>query len=113
MEYQFLKVAYESKETWKLTSDYLRCSPSFHNRPRYDHVLIRTVDHDTPMVAQLIHVFSIVVDKATYPVALIQPYDSPTGLRRRKDKDLGFFRFRCKPRASSEFIPIHSIIRGV
>jgi hypothetical protein len=109
-EYQFLKVHYESTVTWKLMSDYLRCSPQFHNHPRYDHVLIRTTDKF--IFAQLIYIFSSVVGDATYPLALIQPLDSPTGARRLKDKDLGFFRLRARPRASSEFIYVRSIVRG-
>ena len=64
------------------------------------------------IIGQLLLVFTCVVGDTTYPLALIHPYDAPTGIRRRKDKDLGLFRIRAKPRKSAEFISIHSIIRG-
>lgn len=53
------------------------------------------------------------VDDIPYPIALIQPYDATTGRRTRKDKDLGFYRVRAKPRAACEFISVQSIVRGI
>jgi hypothetical protein len=34
-EHQFLKVNFESIIDWRITTDYLQCSPSFHNFARY------------------------------------------------------------------------------
>ena len=47
-----------------------------------------------------------------YTIALIQPYDAYLGPTRRTDKDLELLRVGMKPRASSEFISVLSIIRG-
>jgi len=45
-------------------------------------------------------------------MVLIQPFDAPLGPHSIKEKDLNFLRFRPKPRASSEFIFVSSIVRG-
>ncbi|KAG1897930.1 uncharacterized protein F5891DRAFT_1129641 [Suillus fuscotomentosus] len=37
-EHRYLKVQYESTTTWKLTTDYLRCNPSFHG---HEHLITR------------------------------------------------------------------------
>ncbi|KAJ7265517.1 hypothetical protein C8J57DRAFT_992587, partial [Mycena rebaudengoi] len=44
--------------------------------------------------------------------ALVQPMDAGTGQLTSKDKALGFYRVRAKPRQNSEFISVHSIVRG-
>ncbi|KAJ7757236.1 hypothetical protein DFH07DRAFT_868144 [Mycena maculata] len=108
--FQFLKVHYESMSTWTSTADYLRCNPKFHGRPRYDCVLIKTPQQ--PIFAQIISLFSCVVEGKSHPFALVQPLDAPSGPLKRKDKLLRFHRVRAKPRKSSEFISVHSIIRG-
>ena len=90
--------------------DYLHCSPDFHHQERVDCVLVDTVGGD--IFAQLLLVFTCFVNKTPYPLALIQPLDAPIHVQRRKDKDLGFIRVRAKPRQSSEFISVRSIIRG-
>ncbi|KAK7036852.1 hypothetical protein R3P38DRAFT_2770922 [Favolaschia claudopus] len=41
--FQFLKVFFQSLETWIDDTDYLRCSPSFYNSERYDAALVK--DH--------------------------------------------------------------------
>ncbi|KAJ7443059.1 hypothetical protein B0H11DRAFT_1748735, partial [Mycena galericulata] len=105
-----LKVHYESMGTWTSTADFLRCNPKFHGHPRYDCVLIKTAQQ--PIFAQIIYLFSCVVEDHSHPFALIQPLDAPTGRLRRKDKLLRFHRVRAKPRKSSEFVSVHSIIRG-
>ncbi|KAJ7509792.1 hypothetical protein B0H11DRAFT_1846886 [Mycena galericulata] len=84
--FQFLKVHYKSMGTWTSTADYLRCNPKFHGQPRYDYVLIKTAQQ--PIFAQMIYLFSCI------------------------DKLLRFHRVRAKPRKNSEFISVHSIIRG-
>ncbi|KAJ7764640.1 hypothetical protein DFH07DRAFT_738222 [Mycena maculata] len=108
--FQFLKVHYESMGTWTSKADFLRCNPKFHGHPRYDCVLIKTVQQ--PIFAQIIYLFSCVVENNSHPFALVQPLDAPTGRLRRKDKLLRFHRVRAKPRKSSEFVLVHSIIRG-
>jgi hypothetical protein len=62
--------------------------------------------------AKLVFIFVCTIGGASYPIALVQVYDHPTGQRRRKDKDLGFYRIQGKPRNVCEFISIHTIIRG-
>jgi hypothetical protein len=63
--------------------------------------------------AQLCFVFSCNVGNKKYPMALIQPYDAlPGTVHRRRDKLLHLHRVRSKPRGSSEFISVESIIRG-
>jgi hypothetical protein len=96
--------------TWKLESDYLRCSPKFHNRPRYDCVIVATLDRI--FFGQLIFVFSCAMNNVTYPIALIHPFDVPMGPRRQSDQDLGLIRLRRARPPASEFISVDSIIRG-
>jgi hypothetical protein len=53
--------------------------------------------------------FECAIDGATYP---LNPLDAPIGPCRQKDVDLGFYQVCAKPRQSSEFISVHSIVRG-
>ncbi|KAJ7280986.1 hypothetical protein C8J57DRAFT_1564409 [Mycena rebaudengoi] len=108
--YQFLKVFFQSLDDWEDYADYLRCSPDFYGHPRYDVVIIKTVSGT--MFARLIFVFGFKVKDKIHCFALIQPLDSGTGPLSPKDKALGFYRVREKPRRDSEFIPVESIIRG-
>ncbi|KAJ7734783.1 hypothetical protein DFH07DRAFT_870865 [Mycena maculata] len=109
--YRFVKVFYQSLEDWSDQADYLRCNPSFHQRPRFDGALIRT--ETGHIFVQLIYVFQISVGQNTYPFALAQPLDKPIGRSSPKDRDLKLLRVRAKPRQSSEFFSVHSIVRGV
>ncbi|KAG1864088.1 hypothetical protein C8R48DRAFT_672801 [Suillus tomentosus] len=43
IEFQFLKVNYESLVDFCQAMDYLHCSPRFHNLPQYDCVIVNTV----------------------------------------------------------------------
>lgn len=61
---------------------------------------------------RLLLLFTIMVQGAIYPIALIHPYDAPIGARKRKERDLDLFAIRAKPRSSAEFISARSIIRG-
>ncbi|KAJ3841526.1 hypothetical protein F5878DRAFT_531507, partial [Lentinula raphanica] len=106
--YQSLKVRYESLETWHLVTDLLRCNPNFHNRPRYDFVIIRTA-HDGPVFAQMRYLFACTVAGKPYPIALIQAY-RVVHARSSHDKDLGLLRIR-KDRVT-ELISVQSIVRG-
>ena len=96
--------------TCEESTDYLRCNPSFHGNPRYDAVIVQTVKG--LIFGILICVVNYAVEGRDYPTALILPCDTPTGRLLRKDIDLGFTRVRRKARESSEFISVHSIIRG-
>ncbi|KAJ7126505.1 hypothetical protein C8R43DRAFT_1028329 [Mycena crocata] len=108
--FRYLKVHYENLSTWSSTKDYLRCNPDFHGHPRYDYVLVNTADK--PIFAQLIYLFSCTVEKKTQPFALVLPMDAPVGQVRRKDKILRFRRVKAQARKKTEFISVHSIIRG-
>ncbi|KAJ7195421.1 hypothetical protein C8J57DRAFT_1646956 [Mycena rebaudengoi] len=108
--FQFLKIFFQSLDDWEDYADYLRCSPDFYGHPRYDAVIIKTVSGT--MFARLIFVFGFKIKDKIYRFALIQPLDAGTGPLSPKDKALGFYRVREKPRRDSEFIPVESIIRG-
>ena len=115
-EYQFLKVSYESKVNWKLESDYLRCSPLFHNLPQYDFIIVQVSgglgQPPRHIFAQLCFVFQCRVATSKYAMALIQPYDAlPGTTHRRRDKALCFYRVWSQPRKSSEFISVESIVQ--
>ncbi|KAG1726420.1 uncharacterized protein EDB91DRAFT_1239645 [Suillus paluster] len=109
---RFLKVNYESLVDFRQTTDYLRCSPSFHNLPRYDCVIVNTTAG--VFFARLLFLFTCVIHDTFYPIALVHPNDAITGRRLQKDKHLKFWRVRSQPReTASEFILAESIIRGV
>ena len=91
-----------------MCTDYLRCTPKFFGKPRYDCVLVQTV-HKC-IFARILFIFAIKLGSSYHAIVLIQPYDSYLGPRRRKDEELGLFRVGAKP--NSEFIPLRSIIRG-
>jgi hypothetical protein len=56
--------------------------------------------------------FSCMVEQKLHPFALILPLDALTGRARKVDKALRFRRVQAKLRKQSEFISVHSIIRG-
>ena len=93
-----------------METDYLRCTPQFFGKPRYDFVLVDTVNGN--IFARILYLFVIWIDQKSYPIALIQPFDAYLGPTRRTDKDLGLYRVGMKPRGKSEFISVLSIIRG-
>ncbi|KAG2122156.1 hypothetical protein BD769DRAFT_1629269 [Suillus cothurnatus] len=109
-EHRFLKVNFESIVDWQITTDYLRCSPSFHNFTRYDCVILQT--QAEPMFGRLLMLFTCIVDGRTHPIALVHPYDAPVGPCSLKDKHFQFWRVHERPRISSEFFSVRSIIRG-
>lgn len=47
-----------------------------------------------------------------FPLALIHPFDAPTGVQLRKDKQLNLYRVQSRPRAQAEFFSVRSIICG-
>ncbi|KAG1864594.1 hypothetical protein C8R48DRAFT_747876 [Suillus tomentosus] len=99
-EFRYLKANFESMVDFRTSTDYLRCSPMFHNAPRYDSVIIRT--KDGIIFGRLIFIFTCLVEGTSHPMALIQPCDAPIQHRPSKDRLLGL----C------EFIFTESIIRG-
>ncbi|KAG2129743.1 hypothetical protein DEU56DRAFT_872433 [Suillus clintonianus] len=116
-EHRYLKVHYESAADWKLATDYLRCNPSFHGKERRDYALIRTQDkdgHDKNIFVQILYMFKHTVGSNTLDLALVLPMDALIGplARRRMDRELRLTRLRARPTSSSEFITLHSIIRG-
>ncbi|KAG1771406.1 hypothetical protein EV702DRAFT_977341 [Suillus placidus] len=109
-EFRFLQVNYKSLVDWRQHTDYLRCSPVFFNAPRFDCVFIRT--EQKVILGRLIFLFECPVGEDVFPLALIHPFDAPTGVRLRKDNQLNFFRVQARPRAQAEFFSVRSIIRG-
>ncbi|KAG1884643.1 hypothetical protein F4604DRAFT_1878660 [Suillus subluteus] len=103
IKHRFIKVNYESIVDWRTTVDYLRCSPLFHNFPRYDCIILQT--QAGVIFGCLLMLFTCVMDGQTHPVALVHPYDAPVGQCSLKDKHFQFW-------ISSEFFSVHSIIRG-
>ncbi|KAJ6572855.1 hypothetical protein DFH09DRAFT_916508 [Mycena vulgaris] len=110
LPYIFLKVDFKSLENWMDETDYLRCNPLFYNHARYDAALVKTTGGN--VFVRLVYVFSCEIDKKVHPFALVQALDVGTGQRTTKDKALGFHRVRERQRQKSEFISVHSIIRG-
>lgn len=106
-----MKVQYESAVTWCTLTDYLRCNPNFHGHPRYDGVILDT-GNSSVIFGKLLHIFICQVGQSLEPIALVWPLDAPTGVRLRKDKHLGLYRVRAKPRAQAEFFSLRSLIWG-
>ncbi|KAF9019316.1 hypothetical protein BDP27DRAFT_1439933 [Rhodocollybia butyracea] len=104
----YLKINYESEVTWCSEVDLLRSNPNFYKQSRYDFILVKT--ETGAMVAQLLYPFICIVGEKQYGIALIRPY-KVVQRRSRLDKELGLIRLQRE--ADSEFISIHSIIRGV
>ncbi|KAF9491816.1 hypothetical protein BDN71DRAFT_1578512 [Pleurotus eryngii] len=116
MEFRYLKVNYESCVTWTMRTDHLRCSPKFHGRPRYDHVIVKTEEPlgvFTPfLISKIVFMFQCTIQDKDYHLALIDPLDALIGPRRVIDAELGLIRLRTKTHRTSEFIFIESIVRG-
>ncbi|KAF8132645.1 hypothetical protein K438DRAFT_1998510 [Mycena galopus ATCC 62051] len=107
---QFLKVFFNSLDNWLVDEDFPRCNPSFHNRPRYDAALVKTTRGN--IFVRLVYVFACKIEEQVFPFALVQALDAKTGQRSAKDKMLGLYRVCEQDRKKSEFISVHSIIRG-
>ena len=109
MEFQYLRVNYESIVDWQIKTDILRCNESFHSQPRYDHILVAT--ENGHFFAHILRLFQIVMGNLTHSVAYVKLYCRPSGQVRRKGKDLGLYRVRVKANPY-EIISIQSIVRG-
>ncbi|KAH9844247.1 uncharacterized protein C8Q71DRAFT_826723 [Rhodofomes roseus] len=109
VEYRFLKVSYESEETWKQETDFLRCTPSWFGKERRDHVIIDTAEG--PIFACLLMMFTCTTaDGDTHPFVIVKPLDGPVEPQER-DRVLGFY--RVQPSAYDvEVLPAQAIIRG-
>ncbi|KAF4583960.1 hypothetical protein EYR40_002458 [Pleurotus pulmonarius] len=116
MEFRYLKVNYESCDTWTMATDHLRCSPKFHGSPRHDHVIVKTeapLGVFTPfLIGKIIFMFRCTIQEKNYHLALIDPLDALINPRRVIDIELGLIRLRTKPHRTGEFIFIESIVRG-
>ncbi|KAI6094690.1 hypothetical protein EDD16DRAFT_1783795 [Pisolithus croceorrhizus] len=110
-EYQYIKVNFESTTDWCQYTDHLRCNPSFHGHSRYDCVLLKMAQQD--IFGRLVFLFQCTVGDETFPLALVQPYDAPTGPRLAKDMHLNLWRVCEQPRESAEIFSVRSIIHGV
>ncbi|KAG0692969.1 hypothetical protein DFH29DRAFT_985615 [Suillus ampliporus] len=107
-EHRFLKVNYESVVDWKLATDYLRCNLSFHGHERHDCALICTNDkddNDKNIFVRILLMFKHTVGSKVLDLALVLTMDARMDMR--------LTRLHARPPASSEFIMLHSIIRGV
>ncbi|KAJ4476792.1 hypothetical protein C8R41DRAFT_869631 [Lentinula lateritia] len=105
--YQFLKIRYESLETWRLAVDILHCNPNFHGHPRYDYIIFSGILG--PVFAQLHYLLLCNACDSQYLIALVQAYKI-INTRSRIDKDLGLLRIRKEH--NLEFISVQSIVRG-
>ncbi|KAG1738319.1 uncharacterized protein EDB91DRAFT_1237726 [Suillus paluster] len=68
-EFCYLQANFESMVDFWTSKDYLRCSPMFHNVPRYDSVIIRT--QDGIIFGHLIFIFMCLVGDASRIVSVV------------------------------------------
>ena len=110
MECHALKVNFNSYADWQQRTDILQCNPNFRGNARFDCAIVQTTNGF--IFAKLVFLFECTIEDTPYSFALIHPYDAAIGPRRQKDTDLGFYRVHAKPRQSSEFISVRSIVHG-
>ncbi|TEB26008.1 hypothetical protein FA13DRAFT_1636737, partial [Coprinellus micaceus] len=112
--FRSLEVTYASLETLEPESNILRCSSSFHGRPRFDCVVINVPTQ--PLFARLISLFVLKQgpDDGGVPIALVIPYDGAiTAAQRREDGRLGLHRVAAKGSGLvPEFVFARTIICG-
>ncbi|KAE9393198.1 hypothetical protein BT96DRAFT_967228 [Gymnopus androsaceus JB14] len=106
--YQYLRIKYESLETWHLATNHLQCNASFHGKPRYDFLIFNT--RSGPVFAQLHYLFLCIVEDQKYPIALVQAYRHISHPRSAVEKDLGLLRIRKEHQ--TELISVQSVIQG-
>ncbi|KAG1842964.1 hypothetical protein F4604DRAFT_1597049 [Suillus subluteus] len=95
-EHQYLKVNYESVVDWKLTTNHLRCNPSFQGHERHDCAPVHTQDKDgnnKNIFVRVLFMFKQSIGSQTLDLTLVQPMDAPMG-------------------PQHAFITLHSVIRG-
>ncbi|KAG2143770.1 uncharacterized protein EDB93DRAFT_1241355 [Suillus bovinus] len=110
-EHRFIRINYESMVDWCQHTDYLRCNPRFFGSPCFNCIFIRLTENKV-ILGRLIFCFECLVGNNMFPLALVHPFDVPTGLRTRKDKDLNLFRVHTRPRAQAQFFSVRSFICG-
>ena len=109
MQFQYIRVNYESVADWQLNTDILHCKESFHGRQRYDHILVAS--ENGHFFARILRLFQVFVGTQSHSFAYIKSYCRPSGQVRRKDKDLGLHRLRVKANPY-EIISVESIVCG-
>ena len=105
-ECRYIKVKFESKVTWRLNVDRLRCSPSFYGSPRYDSAIMQWRGEDgslTQSVCQLIRTFAYEIGGRKYGLALVQPFDRPTPSR-LEDRELGLCLYSISRCTTADFL---------
>ncbi|KAJ3563803.1 hypothetical protein NP233_g8701 [Leucocoprinus birnbaumii] len=108
-EWSFLKVSFESMVDWRLEVDYLRCTSSFHNQPRYDYVMYQT---DTGLAfGRLCFIFTLSTHLEEIPLCLVAPL--ARAAPSEKDRLLEFVRLQQEGDWKTVVIPARSIVRGV
>ena len=96
---------------WHIETDYLRCNPKFHGRPRYDFVIANLLRGRA--FARLVYLFVCRVDGCDYRLALVQPLEKkPRQNAKDLDKDLSIHRWHIRDRNRCEVIPLDCIVRG-
>ncbi|KAG2074934.1 hypothetical protein BDR04DRAFT_1126623 [Suillus decipiens] len=110
-EHCFICINYESMVNWHQHTDYLHSNPCFFGSPHFNCIFIQLTENKV-ILGQLVFCFECLVGNNTFPLALVHPFDVPTGLCTRKDKDLNLYRVRARPRAQAQFFPVRSFICG-
>ena len=96
---------------WTIRTDYLRCSPEFSGRPRYDFVILKL--SQGCVLAELVFIFVCRVGGQEYCLALVQRLTkSSRGGVKEVDKKLSIYRWEIRPRTRCEVISVDSIVRG-
>ncbi|KAG1823449.1 uncharacterized protein BJ212DRAFT_1566538 [Suillus subaureus] len=108
-EHRFIRINYELMVNWHQNTDYLHSNPHFFGSPHFDCIFIRLTENKV-IFGQLVFCFECLVGNNTFPLALVHPFDVPTGLRTRKDKDLNLYRVHARPQAQAQFFPVRSFI---
>ncbi|KAH6883656.1 hypothetical protein BKA70DRAFT_1378000 [Coprinopsis sp. MPI-PUGE-AT-0042] len=111
--YRLIRSHFPNLNDWTLSTDFIRASPLFHNRERYD-CLAWQATASTFAFGQLLSAFSIEFAGKTAFLALVIPYDHRGQDRasRSRDSEFNFIRVRRRPWKDSMVISLDSIIRG-
>lgn len=109
-----LEVSFESQVHWYTDRNLLRASSNFHGKPRFDSVMVDTVDG--PAFAQLVFLFTlkVSVNIGTVQLGLVRYYQPvPRESCPRYDTPVGFKRFKLCSAAASSIISLESVVHGV
>ncbi|EKM55198.1 uncharacterized protein PHACADRAFT_195226 [Phanerochaete carnosa HHB-10118-sp] len=111
IECHYLRVDYESKVTWKMVTNYLRCSSDFHKKPRYDGAIV-DAGGGNYVIVKLQFAFVVEYGEKLYPLALVQAMQSPMCTQAQRNIDRKLALYCVKAKRTTTFIPLRSIIRG-